>query len=651
MRKVDLLRMKRAASVSMIFVLSASMLAGCEKKGEDKKETKDPYKNAIFRDAKASTEDRVKDLMSKMDIKDKVAQMIMAERNVEGGGAAYNMVTQYGLGAMLSGGGSAPVTGNEAQDWNDEINKYKEAASESKFGIPILYGVDSVHGNSNVYGTTIFPHQIGLGATDDEDLVERIGNITASETRAIGSNYAFSPVLGVAYDEHWGRFYECFGENTDLVTRLGTAYVNGLQGRKDSDDFMSQDHLLCSIKHFVGEGQVKNGYNQGNVEMDEKEWDDKLKNDIIKPYVSAIEAGAKTLMVSYNSINGVNCHENKELITDYLKGELGFKGIVISDYDGVEHCKGSDYKFQLRDCVNAGVDMLMEPLDWQNCYHTLLNLVRDGSVSEERIDDAVSRILTVKFDSGLFEEEINSKKEQDQMKQIGSDEHRAVAREAVSKSLTLLKNEKMSDGNTAIQDLAAANKIAVMGEAADDIGTQCGGWTISWTGNKGKTTIGTTILEGFKEVAKDKEFEYVDSAEHISDGTQAVVIVAGEDPYSETQGDSTGFGLFLDDEGTTMITEAKEKFGDSIPIVVILVTGRPLTLKDNIDNIDALMSAWLPGSECAGIADVLFGDKEFSGKTPVTWPVTSFDISDKLTDDSVVLFKYGTGLKKDGSAI
>ncbi|MBE5957465.1 MAG: glycoside hydrolase family 3 protein [Lachnospiraceae bacterium] len=650
MRKINLLPAKKIASAGMVFVLAASMLSGCEKKDGSKAE-KDPYAKAVFRDAKASTEDRVKDLMSKMDINDKIAQMIMAERNVDGGGAAYAMVKQYGLGAMLSGGGSAPTSGNNPENWSEEINNYKKAASESKFGIPILYGVDSVHGNSNVYGTTIFPHQIGLGATGDAELVEKIGTVTASETRGIGSNYAFSPVLGVAYDEHWGRFYECFGENTDLVTELGTAYVNGLQGRKDSDDFLSQNHLLCSIKHFVGEGQVKNGYNQGNVEMDAKEWDDKLKNDIIKPYVSAIEAGAQTLMVSYNSINGVNCHENKELITDYLKGELGFKGIVISDYDGVEHCKGAEYKVQLAECVNAGVDMLMEPLDWQNCYYTMINLVNDGTVSEDRINDAVSRILTVKFDAGLFEEKINSDIEKEQLKQIGSEEHRTLARQAVSESLTLLKNEKMSDDKTAIQTLAAANKIAVMGEAADDIGTQCGGWTISWTGSKGKTTEGTTILEGFKQVASDKEFEYVDSADKISADTQAVVVVAGEDPYSETQGDSTGFGLFLDEEGTTLINEAKAKVGDNVPVIVILVTGRPLTLRDSYDNIDALMSAWLPGSECAGIADVLFGEKEFTGTSPVTWPVTAFDISNKLVDDSVVLFKYGTGLKKDGSSI
>ncbi len=637
---------KKLVAFGMVFTLSASMLAGCQSGDKKAKEEK-----PLYLDAKASTEDRVKDLMSRMELKDKIAQMIMAERNVADGGADFKDVTQYGLGAILSGGGSAPTSGNNPEDWSQEINGYKKAASESKFKIPILYGVDAVHGNNNVYGTTIFPHQIGLGATGDAALVEEIGMTTASETRAIGSNYAFSPVLGVAYDEHWGRFYECFGENPDLVTELGTAYVNGLQGRKDSDDFISDYRVLCSIKHFVGEGQVEQGVNQGDVQMEPEKFDQLLRNEIIKPYVSAIEAGAQTLMVSYNSINGVNCHENKELITDYLKGELGFRGIVISDYDGVEHCKGEEYKDQLQACVNAGVDMLMEPLDWQICYYSLKTLVEEGRVPEERIDDAVSRILTVKFNTGLFEEEINGKAEKEQLEAVGCDEHRALARKAVSESLTLLKNDKMKNKKTAIQTLAEGKKIAVMGEAADDIGTQCGGWTISWNGDKGETTIGTTILAGFKEVASDKEFEYVDSAEDISKDVDAVIIVAGENPYSESAGDTGANGLYLNYYGKTMVAETKEKFGDSIPIVLMLVTGRPLTVQEEMDSIDALVCAWLPGTQCEGIADVLFGDVEFTGTTPVTWPVTAYDIAEKFTDDSLVMFKYGMGLKKDGSSI
>ncbi len=637
---------KKIMSMGMAAVLSVSLLFGCQSGQE--KETKKTY---VYQDPEASTEERVKDLMGRMTIKEKIAQMIMAERNVADGGADYKAVKQYGLGAVLSGGGSAPTSGNTVKDWSEEINNYKKAAAESKYGIPILYGVDSVHGNSNVYGTTIFPHQIGLGATGDADLVEKIGQTTASETRAVGSNYAFSPVLGVAYDEHWGRFYECFGENADLVSELGTAYVNGLQGRKDAEDFLSERHVLCSVKHFVGEGQVEQGENQGNVEMDPKEFETLLRNEIIKPYVAAIEAGAQTLMVSYNSINGVNCHENKELITNYLKGELGFQGMVISDYDGVEHCKSDDYKVQLMECVNAGVDMLMEPLDWQKCYYNLIALVNEGKVSEERINDAVSRILTVKFNAGLFEEEINGKAEQEQLEQVGCEEHRSLARNAVSESLTLLKNDKVKGGKTAIQSLADAKKIAVMGEAADDIGTQCGGWTISWNGDKGETTIGTTILKGFREVAPDKEFEYVDSAEEAAKDVDAVIIVAGESPYSESVGDTGANGLFLDYEGKTMVEETKAKYGKDIPIILMLVTGRPLTVSEEMNRIDALVCAWLPGTECAGIADVLFGEKEFVGRTPVTWPVTAYDISDKFTDESLVMFPYGTGLKKDGSSI
>lgn len=654
MRKGFLQGGQKVVSIFCVAVLSVSMLIGCnsgENKNSSIDDTKSTNKNEIYMDASKSTEERVEDLMSKMTIKQKVAQMIMAERNVSDGGAGYSEVKTYGLGAILSGGGSSPETGNNIENWAECINSYKKAAAESELGIPIFYGVDSIHGNNNVYGTTIFPHQIALGATGDAELVEKIGGITAMETRAMGANYAFSPVLGIPENERWGRTYECFGEKEDLVTELGTAYINGLQGVLGTEEFLSSSKVIASAKHFIGEGQTANGGNQGFVMADEDKWEEQLMNQLILPYKAAVEAGVQTVMVSYNYVNFVNCHENKSLITDLLKGELGFSGMVISDYDGVEHCAGDSYKEQLANCVNAGVDMLMEPLDWQNCYYTLLNLIEEKTVSEDRIDDAVKRILTVKFNAGLFEEQIAGKDEKEFAKEVGSDEHRGVARQAVRESVTLLKNNQMESGKTVMEALSDYKNIAVVGEKADDIGTQCGGWTISWNGSAGNTTIGTTILKGFKEVAADKEFTYSEDISAISKETEAVIVVVGEEPYSESAGDKGILGLRLTAAESTLIGDAKAQAGKNVPVIVILITGRPITIAEDIDNMDALICAWLPGSEGAGIADVMFGHYEFNGTTTITWPWYAKDITEKFKEEDLVLFRYGTGLKKDGTSI
>lgn len=651
MRKGHLYLSRRIMALMCVLTISMSMFSGCNSEEKKDRSGKGTKKTEAYLDASKSTEERVADLMSKMTIKQKVAQMIMAERNAAGGGAGFIEAKNYGLGAILSGGGSAPQSGNNIEDWSECINGYKKAAAESELGIPILYGVDSIHGNNNVYGTTVFPHQIGLGATGNTELVETIGGITAMETRAMGANYIFSPVLGIPDNERWGRTYECFGEKEKLVTELGTAYINGLQGVLGSEEFLSTTKVIASAKHFIGEGQTANGGNQGFVMMKEEEWNDELTNRLILPYKAAIEAGVQTIMVSYNYVNFVNCHESKELITDLLKGELGFGGIVISDYDGVEHCDGDSYKEQLANCVNAGVDMLMEPLDWQNCYYTLLGLAEDKTVSEERINDAVKRILTVKFNAGLFEEQIESEEEKKLAEEVGSDEHRGVARRAVRESITLLKNDTLASGKTVMEALADYKRIAVVGDKADDIGTQCGGWTISWNGSAGDTTIGTTILKGFKEVAADKEFTYSQDAGAISKETEAVIVVVGEEPYSESAGDKGELGLRLTPAESTLIRDAKEAVGRDVPVIVILITGRPLTIAEDIGNMDALICAWLPGTEGAGIADVMFGDYEFNGTTTITWPWYAKDITEKYKDDGVVLFRYGTGLKKDGSSI
>ena len=449
----------------------------------------------------------------------------------------------------------------------------------------------------------------------------------------------------MGYNERWGRFYECFGEKSELVAEIGTAYINGLQGVLGEDEFLSTNHLICSAKHFIGEGQAEDGVNQGNVKMDEAEWEELLNSEIIKPYKAAVDAGVQTVMVSYNSVNGVNCHENTHLVTDVLKGELGFKGFVIGDYNGVEHCKGADFKEQLANCVNAGVDMLMEPYNWQDTYYKMKQLVEEGKVSEDRVNDAVSRILKVKFDAGFFDEELESESEKELLAQIGSDEHRGIARQAVRESLTLLKNGKVN-GKSAIEAINESKNIAVVGAKSNNIGAQCGGWTISWTGSVGDITKGTTLLEGFNEVAGDKTFTYCINAEAIPDDADGVIVVVGENPYSETQGDTDADGLKLKPMDQDIITKSKEKVGADVPVILVLITGRPLCITEQLSSVDGFACAWLPGTEGAGVADVIFGDYDFTGKLPVTWPKDSEDIPAKLTDESVVLYPYGTGYTK-----
>ena len=566
---------------------------------------------SVYMDTSVSVEERVAALLSQMTLEEKIGQMVQAEQ----AGLSPDDVTTYGIGSVLSGGGSAPSTGNTAADWQARVNELKEAALKTRLGIPLLYGVDAVHGNNNVYGATLFPHNIGLGAANDPQLMEEIGEVVASEVRAIGVQWTFAPTLGNPQNISWGRTYECFSENTDDIVPLAYSYISGLQGDLSDNTYMDSGHVIACAKHFIGEGYTTDGINQGNVDMTADEFDELLSSGVLDPYISALDANVLTVMASYNSVDGVKCHENHHLLTEVLKEQLGFEGFVVSDYNAIEQTSGITYKDQVALCVNAGIDMFMEPYFWKDCIQALLELVEEGTVSMERIDDAVSRILRVKFIAGTFEEEIGGAAEEEFLSEFGSDAHREVARRAVRESLVLLKDETL-ENETAIEKLSHAKNISVTGQKAYDIGSQCGGWTISWQGQAGNITQGTTIIEGLAEV-RDSDVALTHSVDgSLADETDAVIAVFGEVPYAETDGDRDNGQIRISAKDAAMLEGLRGNLSslpDDVPVVAVIIAGRPVDLTEYEDMFDAVVMAWLPGTEGAGVADVLLGKYAFSG--------------------------------------
>ncbi len=617
---------------------------------EETQEQSDVDKS-IYMDPAKDVEERVEALLAQMTLEEKAAQMVQPEQQA----ITQIEITKYGVGSVLSGGGSAPRRGNGADDWQAHINSIKEAALKTRLGIPVLYGVDAVHGHTNVYGATAYPHNIGLGAANDEELMEKMGAAVAEEVRATGIQWTFAPTLANPQNELWGRTYEGFGEDAELVAKLGAAFVRGAQGEIGSEEHLSETKVLGTAKHYIGEGYTTAGINQGNVEMDAEEVDALLHDTLLVPYKAALDAGARTVMVSFNSVNGLKCHENDYLVNQVLKGELGFTGLVVGDYNGVQQVSGATYKEQIANAVNAGVDLLMEPYAWKEVYTNIIKNVEDGSISQERVDDAVRRILRVKFEAGLFEEQIGSEKENELLAEFGSDEHREIAREAVRKSMVLLKNDKV-DGKTAMKVLADSSNILVAGSKANDIGAQCGGWTISWQGNVGNITKGTTIFDGIKNVAGDKNVIYSMNGT-VSGDEDAIIVVVGEDPYAETSGDRSSSNLTITNSDKSMLQNMKEDLQkareNGTAVIMLLLSGRPITIADYVEEFDAIIAGWLPGTEGDGVGDVLLGDYDFSGTLTYTWPWYASDIDTKFEDESAanILFKNGTGLTKDGSSI
>ncbi|WP_410607686.1 glycoside hydrolase family 3 protein [Amycolatopsis sp. lyj-109] len=574
-----------------------------------------------YENPRASVADRVTDLMARMTLDDKVGQMTQGER----GSATPAQSAAARLGSILSGGGSTPAPNTPAA-WADMIDAYQRAATSTGLGIPIIYGSDAVHGHNNVQGATVFPHNIGLGAANDPQLVEQIGAVTAQETAATGVKWAFAPCLCVARDDRWGRTYESFGE-VPANAVANSVVIKGLEGRALGDP----TSVLASAKHFIGDGGTTGGVDQGNTQITL----DELRKIHLPPFQAAIAHGVGSVMISFNSWNGVKDHGNKFLITDLLKGELGFSGFVVSDWNGIDQIDGQTgfTAAEVKQAVNAGIDMVMVPNDYLKFVSTLKAEVQNGHIPMARIDDANRRILTKKFELGLFEHPYTDRSLQ---KDFGSAAHHALARQAARESQVLLKN----DG---VLPLAKTNnKIFVAGKNANDLGNQSGGWTLTWQGQSGERVIpGTTILDGIKAGAgKGTGVTYDRAGNGINATYQVAVAVVGETPYAEGQGDRPN-GLGLDAEDVALIGKLKAA---RVPLVVVTVSGRPLDIAAQLPSFNGLVAASLPGSEGAGVADVLYGDYNPTGKLSFTWPKSSSQEPINTGDGKQGLFPYGFGL-------
>jgi beta-glucosidase len=561
-------------------------------------------------------------LIAQMTLDEKIGQMTQAER----GSASPADVRDFFLGSILSGGGSAPAS-NTPTGWADMHDAYQNAALSTRLGVPILYGIDAVHGHSNVVGATIFPHNIGLGATRDPELIEEIGRITALEVASTGLEWTFAPCVAVVRDERWGRTYEGFGEDPGLQTLLAGAFVRGLQGDILQGDTMNGERIVAGAKHFVGDGGTTGGVDRGNTVMGEAE----LRSVHMPGFVEAIAQGVGTIMPSYSSWNGVKMHENGYLLTDVLKDELGFEGFVISDWEAVYELSGGSYYNQVVRMINAGVDMTMEPSNWRDYIATLRAAVNNGDVSTARIDDAVRRILRVKERAGVFDEPLADRALVNSGV-LGSAAHRDVAREAVRKSLVLLENN-------GVLPIDRGSRVFVAGKNADNMGHQCGGWTISWQGGSGDTTPGTTILEGIEAaVARGGGSVTFSEDGSGSQGHDVAIVVIGETPYAEWLGDDGD--LALDPADIACLNRI-----GNIPTVVVLVSGRPMMVADRVGSWDAFVAAWLPGTEGDGVAQVLFGEHNFTGTLPHSWPASIAQVPINVGDAGYSpLYPYGYGL-------
>ena len=580
-----------------------------------------------------SANNDVSGLISSMTLEEKIGQMTQVDyrylQNVTD-------INKYFLGSILSGGGATPPT-NQPSSWVDLYNEFQEQALNTRLKIPLIYGIDAVHGHNNVVGATIFPHNIGLGCANDEKLIKEIAVATAVEIQATGLDWTFAPCLAVAQDERWGRTYESFSEDHDIVTKLGVATVQGYQ----MGNSLSKKSVLACAKHYVGDGNTvfgtgSNNYkiDRGDVVLDESE----LRSKYIKPFKESIKQGVGSIMISYNSWHGKKLHGHKYLINDILKQELGFKGFVVSDWAGINEID-KDYKASIIESINAGIDMVMVPGSLNpdhDSYDDFIRLaiesVKEGSIPINRIDDAVTRILKIKKKIGLFDRPI---KDPQNINMVGSKKHRDLARESVRKSMVLLKNK-----NKLLPIDRSGKKISFVGEHADNIGYQCGGWTITWQGGSGDITPGTSILDAFKATVKDtNDISYSIYGENIPD-SDIIIAVIGEKPYSEGWGDRKS--LDLSDEDKKILKRVKEK---NLPYLIILVSGRPLLIEDEIKDSDAFIAVWLPGTEGAGIADVIFGDHAPTGKLSMSWPRSidqlPINIGDKIYNP---LFPFGYGL-------
>jgi beta-glucosidase len=572
-------------------------------------------------------------LLAGMSLDEKIGQMTQPDQMFL---KSLDDIENYHLGSLLSGGDSDPKSGNDLGSWTDLYDNYQSRALKTRLRIPLLYGIDAVHGHNNVLGSTVFPHNIGLGCSRNADLVEKAARITAEEVRATGINWAFAPCLTVPQDIRWGRTYEGFSESPDVVESLGAAAVRGLQGAA-LDRPLS---VLACAKHFAGDGgtafgtgMLKRGgehypLDQGDTRVDEANF----RKIHLAGYIPAIQAGVGSIMPSYSSWNGVKCSGNSRLLTEILKKELGFTGFLISDYNALDQLPGSR-KEQIALSINAGMDMVMVPEKYREFFTTLKDAVNEGNVPMARIDDAVLRILRVKVAMGLMDRNRSPLADRSLHKSFGSAAHRAVARECVRQSIVVLKNENN------VLPVAKTGRVHVAGKCADDIGNQCGGWTITWQGKSGNVIQGTTILSAIRTaLGSGAQITYSPDGSG-AEGAGIGIAIIGERPYAEFQGDRADVTLAAED--VAVVDRLKSS---GVAVIAVLVSGRPLLIDAILGKADAIIAAWWPGTEGAGVADVLFGDYKTTGRLSFTWPRRDTSTFTRGDAGYRTLFPFGHGL-------
>jgi beta-glucosidase len=569
---------------------------------------------------------------------DCLSQMTLAEKAGQMTQVANTYITNrqdiatYGLGSVLSGGGGGPNgAGGTATQWADMVDGYQSYALSSRLGIPLLYGVDAVHGHNNVQGATLFPHHIGMGATRDAALVQRVEDITRQEVLGTGIRWTFSPCVCVPRDDRWGRTYEGYGEDPSVVSPLAVAAVEGLQGGS-----VGPSSVLATAKHYLGDGGTRfgtgdSGYliDQGDTQLSEAG----LRTVHLPPYQSALTAGVGSVMVSYSSWNGQKVHGHKYLITDVLKGELGFRGFVVSDWAGIKQLPDPTYAGQVAHAVNAGIDMIMVPDRYVDTINAVVAGVNNGTIPQARVDDAVTRILDAKFALGLF---AHPYADRSYTPQVGAAAHRDVARQAVRESLTLLKN----DQNALPLSKTGTYKIVVGGKSANDLGNQTGGWSISWQGASGAHTTGTTFWQALQQATAGTgiTLQNVGTRTKGNYSTDVGIWVGGETPYAEGQGDSSTLAFGRDNS-----SQLSDICARVTTCIALLYSGRPLIIGDQLPKADAFVAAWLPGTEGEGITDVLLG-AGFTGKLPPSWPKAVTDEPINNGDGKTPLFPPGYGM-------
>ncbi|MBL8550256.1 MAG: exo 1,3/1,4-beta-D-glucan glucohydrolase [Hyphomonadaceae bacterium] len=581
-------------------------------------------------------------LLPAMTVEEKVGQLVQADMN----SVTPEDVRRYRLGSVLNGGNSGPG-GNDrapARDWLAMADAYYDASMQAPAGrpaIPVIWGSDAVHGNSNIIGATIFPHNIGLGAARNPELLKRIGEITALELRVVGGDWTFAPTIAVVRDDRWGRTYEGYSEEPTLVTQYASAIIEGIQGRPGDPDFLRGSHVVSSAKHFLGDGGTDGGRDQGDNLYSEAQ----LRDLFAAPYPAAIAAGVQTVMTSYNSWHGQKSTGNRALLTDVLRGRMGFDGFVVDDWNAhgqVQGCTAVDCPAAL----DAGVDMFMAPDSWKGIYESTLAHARSGRLTQARLDEAVARILRVKLRAGLFQAgRPSSRQYAGQWNLLGAPAHRAVARQAARESLVLLKNED------AILPFNPRSRVLVAGDGANDMGKQTGGWTISWqgTGNsRADFPNGETIYEGIRARVRAAGGTATLSADGSFRGRKpdVAIVVFGENPYAEFQGDIATLDYQPDDARDLALIQRLR--AQNIPVIAVFISGRPLYVTPEINASNAFVAAWLPGSEGGGVADLLFrsaANYDFRGKLSFSWPrapdQSPLNVGDANYDP---LFAFGYGM-------